>query len=117
MERHRALDDEVKALKATIKAIEDKRDALVESARKKISEDEARIAIIERLHLRLMNTYLAYLRTDQRACVKAVENLWSKYAVTARKIEDERDEAASQLHSFLLELGYAPQSGTIKTVE
>jgi type I restriction enzyme M protein len=46
------------------------------------------------------------LRTDQRSCVAAIENLWSKYAVTAKEIEVERDQAAAELKAFLVELGY-----------
>ncbi|WP_201283430.1 hypothetical protein, partial [Klebsiella pneumoniae] len=49
LERHKVLEDEVKELKSAIKAIEDKRDELVESARAKISKDEARAVIVERL--------------------------------------------------------------------
>jgi type I restriction enzyme M protein len=106
LELHKALEDEVKAIKATIKGIEGKRDELVESARAKISTDEARTVIIERLRQQLMNTYQAYLRADQRACIKAIENLWGKYAVTAKTIEAERDTASQQLQAFLVELGY-----------
>ena len=104
--RHKELEDEAKALKATIKGIESKRDELVERAREKISMDEARSEIISRLRRVLMNTYEAYLRTDQRACIKAIENLWNKYAVKAKAIEAERDAASAQLKSFLVELGY-----------
>ena len=107
LERHKALEDEVKSVKATIKSIENKRDDLVQQAREKISDDEARVVIIERLRQRLMDTYLAYLRADQRACIKAIENLWDKYAVTAKTIEAERDAASQQLQEFLVELGYA----------
>jgi type I restriction enzyme M protein len=104
--RHKALEDETKALRATLKGIENKRDELVESARKKISVNEARRVIIERLETLLMAIYRGYLRAEQRACIKAVENLWAKYAVTARQIEAERDEASRQLQAFLVELGY-----------
>lgn len=106
LERHKALEEEVKTLRATIKGIEGKRDELVESARAKISIDEARIVIIERLGQLLVNTYQAYLHADQRACIKAIENLWSKYAVTAKIIEAEHDAASQQLQAFLVELGY-----------
>ena len=105
--RHKALEDEVKILKATLKAIENKRDALVQSARAKISNDEARGIIIERLRQQLLNTYRSYLRAEQRGCIKTVENLWRKYAVTAREIEAEREAASLALQAFLLELGYA----------
>jgi type I restriction enzyme M protein len=106
LERHKALEDEVKTLRATIKGIEGKRDERVQSAREKISSDEARSVIIERLRQLLLETYHAYLRADQRACIKAIENLWAKYAVTAKTIEAERDAASKQLRAFLLELGY-----------
>jgi type I restriction enzyme M protein len=106
LEHHKALEDEVKTLRATIKAIESKRDELVQSARIKISTDEARTVILERLRQTLMDIYETYLRADQRACIRAIENLWGKYAVTAKEIEAERDEASKQLQAFLMELGY-----------
>ena len=96
----------MKELKSAIKAIEDKRDELVESARAKISKDEARAVIVERLRRVLMSTYFAYLCADQRTCTKAIENLWDKYAVTAKMIEEKRDVAFNQLQDFLRELGY-----------
>jgi type I restriction enzyme M protein len=104
--RHKELEDEIKSLRATLKSNETTRNDLVEKAREKISNDEARIVIVERLRQVLMNTYQAYLRADQRACIKAIENLWSKYAVTAKTIEAERDAASNQLKTFLVELGY-----------
>ncbi|MDN5566713.1 MAG: type I restriction-modification system subunit M, partial [Psychrobacter sp.] len=106
LERHKRFEDEVKESRAIIKGIEAKRDELVESAKARISNDEARIVIIERLRATLMATYRAYLKADQRAAVKAIENLWSKYAVTAKTIEQQRDVASAQLQDFLLELGY-----------
>ena len=93
-------------MKATLKAIENKREALVQSARAKITNDEARGIIIERLQQQLLGTYRSYLRAEQRACIKAVENLWRKYAVTAKQIEMERGEASQKLKAFLAELGY-----------
>lgn len=106
LKTHKLLEDEVKTLRATIKASETKREELVQSARAKISSDEARTVIVERLHQRLITTYAAYLRADQRACIKAIENLWSKYFVTAKTIETKRDEASHKLKAFLVELGY-----------
>jgi type I restriction enzyme M protein len=103
---HKALEDEAKALKAAIKSTEAKKDELVEQARLKISTDEARQVIVERLGKLLFESYRQYLRADQRACMAAVENLWGKYAVTAKQIEAERDGAAKALQDFLVELGY-----------
>lgn len=104
---HKALEDEARTLKAIIKSTEAKKDELVEQARLKISEDEARQVIVERLGRLLFDSYQQYLRADQRACVAAVENLWGKYAVTAKQIDAERDEATKVLQEFLMELGYA----------
>ncbi|MCP4721540.1 MAG: N-6 DNA methylase [Desulfobacteraceae bacterium] len=104
--RHKAIEDELKAIKTAIKTTENKRDELVASARKKISEDEAKVVIIERLKAVLLDTYQTYLKADLRACIKAVANLWDKYAVTAKKIEVQRSKASEQLKAFLIELGY-----------
>ncbi|MCD6584271.1 MAG: SAM-dependent DNA methyltransferase [Desulfobacteraceae bacterium] len=113
LSRHKVLEDEVKSLKAILKSNETKRDDLVEKAREKISNDEARIVIVERLRQVLMITYEAYLRADQRACIRAIENLWNKYAVTAKAIETERDAASTQLKTFLVELGYDLPEGIV----
>jgi type I restriction enzyme M protein len=106
LKRHKALEDEAKTLKAYLKTTTEKRDALVEQARKKISAMQARVIILERLGQVLMTSFQHYLRADQRACVAAIENLWRKYAVTAKQIEAQRDAAAEQLQAFLVELGY-----------
>ena len=103
---HKALEDEAKALKAAIRSTDKKQEELVEAARAKISRDEARQVIVERLGRLLLESYRTYLRADQRACVAAIENLWNKYAVTAKEIETERDAASQQLREFLVELGY-----------
>ena len=104
--RHKALEDEAKQLKAELRATEKKQEELVAAAREKISADEAKGVILERLHRLLMQTYEGYLRADQRACIAALENLHGKYAVTAKQIEARRDEAAAKLKGFLVELGY-----------
>jgi len=106
LERHRALEDEAKQLKAELRATEKKQEELVAAAREKIDRDEARRVILDRLHRLLVQTYEGYLRADQRACLAALENLHRKYAVTAKEIEARRDAAAARLRGFLVELGY-----------
>ena len=113
--RHKALEDEAKQLKAELRATEKKQEELVTAAREKISGDEAKGVILERLHSLLVQTYEGYLRADQRACVAVLENLHSKYAVTAKQIETKRDEAAAKLRGFLVELGYDVQGCTSVT--
>lgn len=106
LSRHKALEDEARALKATIKSTEKNRDELVEKARQRISADEAQRVILRRLEGVLMENYGQYLRADQRACVAAVENLWGKYWVTAAALEGERTRAETELRRILAELGY-----------
>ncbi|MHB1955493.1 MAG: N-6 DNA methylase [Sulfobacillus sp.] len=104
--RHKTLEDEAKQLKAELRVTEKKQEALVTAAREKINPEEAKGVILERLRHLLMQTYEGYLRADQRACIAALENLHGKYAVTAKQIEAQRDEAAAKLRGFLVELGY-----------
>ncbi len=104
--RHKDLEDEAKKLKSEIRATEKKQDELVTAAREKISRDEAKRVIIDRLHTLLVQTYESYLRADQRACLVVLENLYNKYAVTAEEIEKRRVTAAAKLKGFLEELGY-----------
>lgn len=103
---HKALEDEVKQRKADIRATEKKRDALIAAAREHIDADEAKRVILERLHRVLRDTYTRYLTAHQRNCLKALENLHDKYAVTATEIESQRDAATAKLKQFLEELGY-----------
>ncbi len=104
--RHKALEDEGKLLKAELRATEKKQEDLVAAAREKITQEEAKAVILDRLHRLLVQTYEGYLRADQRACLAALENLHGKYAVTAKTIESRRDAAALKLKGFLVELGY-----------
>lgn len=103
---HKALEDEMKVLKTAIKSTEAKKNELVEQARLKISKDQARVIIVERVGKVLFDSYLQYLKAEQRACVVAIENLWSKYAITEKHIKNESEKAAQTLKTFLKELGY-----------
>ena len=103
---HQALADELRRLKAEERSAERQRDELVAQARAKIGADDARRLILARLLRTLHDGYDAYLRRHRRDFVAAVENLWDKYAVTARDILRERDRAAAELAEFLAELGY-----------
>lgn len=104
--RHKVLEDEAKQLKADLRATEKKQDDLVAAAREKINRDEARKVILDRQHWMLVQTYKSYLRADQRSCLSALENLHTKYAVTAKEIEGRRDAVAARLKDFLGRLGY-----------
>jgi type I restriction enzyme M protein len=104
--RHKGLEEEVKQLKADIRATENKKEELVAVAREKISPEEARAVIMERFGSLLAQMYESYLRAGQHACIAAVENLHQKYAATTRAIEAKRDAELVKLKGFLVELGY-----------
>ncbi len=103
---HTELDKELKTLKAGIREAEKKKDQLVESARGKISEDEAKQLILQRFKQELNQEYNAYIRAYLQGLTKAVDKLWDKYAVTLKEILAERDQVAEELDGFLRELGY-----------
>ncbi|WP_205668490.1 N-6 DNA methylase [Bradyrhizobium diazoefficiens] len=104
--RHKALEDEAKALKAELRAAEKKREELVAAARAKITPDAARSQILSRFRNILFSTYCAYLEAERRSVTAAVEKLHDKYAVTVRDIENRRSRAAADLEVYLKALGY-----------
>jgi type I restriction enzyme M protein len=46
------------------------------------------------------------LNTEKRQLITALENLWSKYAVSSKALEDERSKTLKTLDSFMAGLGY-----------
>jgi type I restriction enzyme M protein len=96
--RHKALEDEAKALKAELRAAEKKREELVAAAREKIAPEAARSEILARFRNSLFATYRDYLEADRRAVTTAIESLHNKYSVTVRDIEKKRSEAAAELN-------------------
>ena len=106
LEKHKALEDEVKTFKSEIKSSEKNKAEVVKSARLKITSEEAQIAILSRFHALLRQSYQAYLDADRRAVIAAIENLYDKYAETAQDIELKRKAAADELQGYLGKLGY-----------
>lgn len=104
--KHKACQDELKELKAGIKATEVKKNEMVEAARKKITAEEAKVLILDRFLKSLLAEYEIRLKAYVTELVKAVENIHGKYAVTAEQIVKARDEATGELDTFLKELGY-----------
>ena len=47
-----------------------------------------------------------YLNAEKHELVQGVENLWDKYAVSSRELEDERGQTLTTLGGFLKGLGY-----------
>jgi type I restriction enzyme M protein len=47
-----------------------------------------------------------YLNAEKRGLIAAVKNLWDKYAVSSRELEEQRTETLKTLDEFLKGLGY-----------
>ncbi len=106
LEKHSTLAKELRELKANIKAAENKKDELVDAARAQITEEEAKVLILERWLNTLQLQYGGYVKAFINDYILKVQNLYSKYNVTIKSILKSRDNDAKQLNKFLMELGY-----------
>lgn len=106
MAKHTAKENELKTAKQTVKAIELKRDVLVDKARDAISDADAEQLILERWKKTLVSAYENRVGSYQAQLVEKVELLWAKYAVTLKDIQAKRTAAATKLSAFLTEKGY-----------
>lgn len=103
---HKALEDELKQLKAEIKETEKRRDELLEAARAAITPEQAKVLILERFKTELDRQYQSYVRVLLLDRIAAIENLHRKYQVTAKSIIAKREQEACKLAGFMKELGY-----------
>ncbi|WP_026441391.1 type I restriction-modification system subunit M [Pseudacidobacterium ailaaui] len=104
----------IKALekdKATLQAKIAATDALLASIGGQLTDDEARTLILKKLHDLVSTELHRYLNAEKRRLVQAVENLWDKYAVSARTLEASRAETLNTLNDFLAGLGYLRRVG------
>lgn len=104
--RHNELANELKTCKATIAEIKLKKEALVEKAREKITEEVAKELILARWKINLHTTVMDYVNRYERELITELENRYNKYCDTLTSILNIREKAATQLNNFLIELGY-----------
>ena len=115
-DRLAGLDPKKKADKKTITALhKDKEalnarlartDAVLKAIGGQISEADARRLILKKIYDIAHAELDRYLNEENRVLVRAVENLWEKYAVSRRALEAARVEAMHTLDSFLEGLRY-----------
>lgn len=103
---HEDLVSELKQLKKETKALEERKTELVEKAREQIDPEQAKNLILNRWEQTLYATYNTYLKQYLQAFIAAIENLHTKYSVTLKQLEAERDAEKQVLDLFLKELGY-----------
>jgi type I restriction enzyme M protein len=99
-----------KQLGATKKALKTKQENFalkLNEARTALAESTARDLVLGILRSDLDAILARYVANQRQEVVAAFETWWDKYQVTLTSIEEERDEAASQLRGFMKGLGYA----------
>ena len=79
---------------------------MVAKAREKITPEEAKELILVRFKETLHNTVMDYVNRYERAFITELEIRFTKYQNTLVSILDSREQAATQLNNFLIELGY-----------
>jgi len=104
--RHLEMEKELKESRKKIKEIKELKEQLVEQARSKISEAEAKELILQRWEATLSTKVNEHLIQYSRDLRSALEKLWDKYDQPLHRILQERDNAATELSKYLKELGY-----------
>ena len=110
------LDPKKKADKKSISALHKDKEALsVRLARinamfkaigGQISEVDARQLIQKKIYDIARAELDRYLNGEKRVFVRAVENRWDKYAISADKLESDRSATLATMGGFLTGLGY-----------
>ncbi len=104
---------EIKALKKKLNAAKKKLKTLhkgfaerLQAAQEELDAAQSEELVLDILRADLRRELDRRVVTHRQAAVTAVENWWSKYQVTLRSVERERDRAKTRLDGFLKELGY-----------
>jgi type I restriction enzyme M protein len=71
-----------------------------------LTELEAKTLILKKLHDLATDELNRYLNSEKRYLLQAVENLWDKYALSSRKLENARSGTLLALDEFLTGLEY-----------
>ena len=84
----------------------DKTDVTLKSIGGRLTEDEAQQLILQKLYDLVNKELNRYLNAEKRKIIQLVENLWDKYAVSSRELENERAVTLQTLRGHLERLGY-----------
>ncbi|MFC5527522.1 type I restriction-modification system subunit M [Rhodanobacter ginsengisoli] len=97
-----ALGKDKEALNARLAQV----DAVLKAVGGQISEDDARRLILKKIYDIARDELDRYLNAEKRVLVRAVENLWEKYAIAADALEIKRAATLTTLGGFQNALGY-----------
>ena len=71
-----------------------------------LTDEQAKTLILKKLHDLATTELHRYLNAEKRQLIAALENLWTKYAVSSRTLEAERSQTLKTLDAFMTGLGY-----------
>lgn len=71
-----------------------------------ITDEEAKDLILQKHNNLVQQELLKYLNAEKRKLIAGIENLWDKYAVSSKELENERTDTLNELNEFLIELNY-----------
>ena len=91
---------------AVIKGRLAKTDRLMATTGGQLTEAEARQLILQKLYDIAQAELTRYLNAERRILLAVLENLWDKYAVSSRQLEQNRAATLAMLDDFLQGLGY-----------
>ena len=100
--RINALNKEKAALEARIAKI----DTVLDAIGGQLTDEEAKRLILRKLYDIVSTELERYLNAEMRRLISDVENLWSKYAISAHRMDVKRKETLRALNGFLGGLGY-----------
>lgn len=103
----KALKKELSAAKTKLKAMQRGFADRLEQAQEELDSNQAEALVLAILKADLRQELERRVAAHRQGVVAKVEGWWSKYRVTLRDIEEERDAAKGRLDGFLRELGYA----------
>ena len=97
-----ALDKDMEALNARLAQV----DAVLQAIGGQISEADSRRLILKKIYDIAHAELDRYLNAEKRVLVRAVENLWEKYAIAADELKNDRAATLTTMGGFLTGLGY-----------
>lgn len=71
-----------------------------------LTDEQAKTLILKKLHDLATAELRRYLNAEKRQLIAALENLWNKYAVSSKALEDERSKTLKTFDAFMAGLGY-----------
>lgn len=92
--------------KAALQARISRTDTLLAEIGGQLTVEEAKRLILKKLYDIASRELDRYLSAEKRALIQSVENLWNKYAMSSRELEQKREETLEELNGFLEGLGY-----------